>query len=637
MIEVVSFARLEDQYFDYLVPTDCVVVVGSLVEVPFGRKASLGIVRKLHSRSAVASTRLKPITRVILTQPLPTQLMSLADWLKSYYASSSHGVWTTILPSGLQAKPRIIQPKQPDQIPHAPSITLNSDQQTALETMWNNPKPSLLEGVTGSGKTHIYEALIRRTLGTGKSVIFLSPEIFLSDQLQARLTQYFAPVLTASNSHMTAATRRNVWLAAHSNDQPRLYMGPRSVLFLPIQKLGLIIIDEIHDASYKQEQAPRYNARDVAAELAKLHGARLVMGSATPDLFLHWLANSQRIQRVVLEERFGEASLPKVELIDLHGVTGVISPELKQAIRTRLESGEQTLLLHNRRGTARRLSCSDCGNYLRCPSCDVALVFHADSARLHCHLCGRRSFPPATCPTCGGNDLHYQGFGTKFLETEIHRHFPDARIGRIDRDASDRDNLTSTLKAAQTGSINILIGTQMIAKGLDLANVTLVGIVAADDLTSGTDFQSRERAVALMMQAAGRAGRANKPGQVLIQTRQPDNPVFDAIRTHAWREFADGELIRRQQYHYPPYRYLARLTIQRATEAAAEKTATEWIQEHEQAGVELLGPATPFIGKQGGKPVSQVILKTRERRLLLRLAADIPRDSSFDIDPISII
>lgn len=632
-----SYARLDAQCFDYLIPDELHLVVGSLVEIPFGRKVSLGVVRKLHSRPAVNKSRIKPISRLVLPTPLPDPLLELADWLKTYYACSSHAVWSTLLPSGLQAKPRLVPSEQTPSEVSAPTITLSPEQLKATESIWQSGTPSLLEGVTGSGKTHIYEALIRRTLDAGQSVIFLSPEIFLSNQLQERLTQYFSPVLTATDSHLTAAARRNIWLATLNSTEPRLYMGPRSALFLPIRNLGLIIIDEIHDASYKQEQAPRYNARDVAAELAQLHSARLVMGSATPDLFLHWLATQKRIQRVVLDERYGQAMLPSVSLVDMHAVKGVVSPELKQAIRDRLQAGEQTLLLHNRRGTARRLSCGDCGNHLRCPNCDVALVFHGDTGRLHCHLCGLKTFPPATCPTCQSGDLHYRGFGTKFLEEEIQRSFPDAKIGRIDRDESLKDTLNQTLSAAQSGELNILIGTQMIAKGLDLANVTLVGIVAADDLTSGTDFQSRERAVALMMQAAGRAGRADKPGEVLIQARQLDNPIFDTIQTHDWRKFADDELVARKQFHYPPYRYLARLTFQRRSTAAAEKAASDWMQNHQQPGLELLGPATPSIGKQAGKPLSQVILKTRQRSQLLAAAQDLPRDSTYDIDPISVI
>lgn len=637
-VEVTSYARLERRVFDYLVPPEISLSVGSLVEVPFGKSPSLGVVIQLSNTSSVPASRLKPITRQILDVPLPSHLLTLSDWLKQYYASSSHNVWSSLLPSGLRAKPRVPKLVEIPKTKLEPAKDLTQDQTKAEATIWSAKQPVLLEGITGSGKTHIYEALIRRTFAAGQSVLFLSPEIFLTNQLRERLEKSFANQITTTHSQLTAAARRNIWLEALHRKEPWLYLGPRSALFLPIHKLGLIIVDEAHDTSYKQEQAPRYNTRDVAAELAKLTESKLVFGTATPDLFMHWLVDQKRITRVSLTERFGQAQLPSVQLIDMHGLQGPFSPELMTALKARLARGEQSLLLHNRRGTARKLSCDDCGSFVRCPHCDVALVFHADTGRLHCHICGRTSFPPATCPTCHSRELHFRGFGTKFLETELRRLLPSARIGRIDRDERSSKRMSEKLSGAQDGSLDILIGTQMIAKGLDLANITLVGIVAADDLSTGSDFQSRERAVSLMMQAAGRAGRAQKPGEVLIQTRQLDNPIFRDIQTHDWRQFATEELDRRRQFHYPPFRYLARITVRRSSLDSAEAAATSWMEQASNLrGVELLGPSLPFVSKQGEHHLVQVIAKSTRRTHLLALAPTLPADSTLDIDPISVI
>ncbi len=637
-VDVVAYARPETRLFDYRVPEGDAVQTGQLVELPFGRQRSLGMVHTVTHRTNVPAGMLKAYTRQLDIPPLPNHLLKLADWLKQYYATSSHAVWTTMLPSGLLAKPRRTKPQAAVTTSITTPAKLTADQQAAYSAIQAARTPILLEGVTGSGKTHVYENLIADTLQRGQSVIFLSPEIFLTTQLQSRLAKRFSHCMSVTHSRLTASARRNLWLAALQREEPWLYLGPRSALFLPTRTLGLIIIDEAHDSSYKQEQAPRYQARDVAAELARLTGARLVLGSATPDLFTHWLADHGRLTRVSLSQRYGHAQLPTVKLVDMRGLSGPIAPELMQALQARLSRGEQSLLLHNRRGTARKLSCEACGYIMRCPHCDVGLVFHADTGRLHCHICGRSQFPTARCPDCGSNELRYAGFGTKFLETELKRLLPTARIGRIDRDETSEAALATKLSEAETGQLDILIGTQMIAKGLDLSQVTLVGIVAADDLASGSDFQSRERAVALMMQAAGRAGRATNPGEVYIQTRQPESPLFDEILHHAWPAFAANELMRRRQFGYPPYRYLARITFRRRGQQAAEAAADNWLAERSsQSNLEFLGPASPYISRQGSDYLVQVVVKARRRNELLALAPSLPPDVVFDIDPISVI
>ncbi len=640
-VDVVSYGGQKPQFFTYST-TDPNLQEGNIITIPFGRQQSLAIVRQKKSFTKLTPRQLKTIMQVLDMPPLPSHLLKLADWLKEYYVASTKAVWTTLLPSGLTAKlrqPNLALSSEKTNTPPT-KIVLTDEQNAVVSSIWEKAtQPFLLEGITGSGKTHIYETIMQKTLDAGQSVIIISPEIFLASQLFTRLQQRFGDQVIMTHSHLTAMQRRRIWLSALKQTEPRIYLGARSALFLPITKLGLIIVDEMHDQSYKQESAPRYHAREVSAQLAHLTGARLIYGSATPDLFASWLADHNRITRLNLTKRYGQAKLPQIHIVDMRREQALISTPLAQAIRSTLDSNHQCLLLLNRRGNARRLSCNRCGESVTCQQCDSALVFHADLGRLKCHICGRVSFPPSTCPACSSPDLSYRGFGTKQLEIELGRLFPTSRIGRIDRDYSDHTHLTTTLDLAQKGELDILLGTQMVAKGLDFARVTLVGILSADELSSDSDYSGRERAVALMMQTAGRAGRAEHPGTVFIQTRQPDSQIYHYIKSHDWTSFTHEELRRRQEYKYPPYVWLARLSYRHRIYENAEAAAEQLVQKLNSHTplLTVLGPTTPLLSRERNQYIFQVILKAKRRSDIIAAITDIPADWVIDLDPISVI
>lgn len=635
-IDVTQYGGLEPRTFTYQAADQ--VAVGQLVLVQFGRQQSLGVVRRVDVRPAQhLRNKLRPIKERIAVPPLPLATLELADWMKRYYVASSHQVWTTILPSGLQAKRRHKSKETIITPPHTP-ITLSDDQQRALTSIQASSQPVILQGVTGSGKTHIYEELVRQALKSGKSALLLVPEIFLTRQLHKRLEQQFPDEIIASHSELTAAARRNIWIDALTNTAPKLFVGPRSILFLPLKKLGLIIIDETHDTSYKQENAPRYIARDVAARLAQLTTTKLILASATPDITSLWLAEQDKLNLVSLKDRHGKQSLPSIRLIDTKQLHQPLAPESIAAIADRLKRGEQILILHNKRGSARRLSCEACGETVICPRCDSTLIFHADIGKLRCHTCDFQQFPPAQCPSCKEPQLHFHGFGTKQLEVELKERFPQARLARIDRDESQTSSLGDTLLASERGEVDILLGTQMIAKGLNIEGITLAIIIGADELVNGSDFASREHGLALIMQAAGRAGRADQPGEVLIQTRRPDDQLFDAIRNHDWTTVYKAELIRRKQFRYPPFCYLAKIHFIASSLNSAQKRAQAWLSETALPNnVEAIGPAIPNHYRTAGTRYHcQVILKAGRRSDLTELLQHVPPNTLIDIDPISL-
>jgi primosomal protein N' (replication factor Y) len=548
-------------------------------------------------------------------------------------------VWSTILPSGLALKRRAAKDLAValNTEPNPTKNHLSSIQQLAYEQIVNSPKPILLSGITGSGKTHIYEKLIIEQLNNNASVLFVSPEIFLTQQLFSRLERTFQGAITMTHSGLTTSKRRNIWLDTLSSDRARLYIGPRSSLFLPFTNLGLIIVDEAHDSSYKQESSPRYVVRDVAARLATLTGAKLILGSATPEAVTVWLAQKGRLETVSINSRHANSQLPQTRLIDTKHHHSPLSGELIAAISDRLERNEQCLLLHNKRGSARRLSCDDCGANLLCPHCDTNLVFHADEGRLRCHSCGYHIFPPSICPSCKSQNLRFFGYGTKQLVQEVETRFNHARIARIDRDEARKNTLSNILGEAEAGRIDIIIGTQMIAKGLDFAKVTLAGIIDGDDLLGGDDFQSRERGVSLIIQASGRSGRAKLSGEVLIQTRQPDNPLWPTILKHNWSDFIQNELKRREHYLYPPFCYLARASFRAASQTVAENLARDWMANAKlPPHTNCLGPAIPNRSKLGSTYIANLIFKSSHRTELTKLIHLLPRDTTLDIDPISI-
>jgi len=522
--------------------------------------------------------------------------------------------------------------------PATPDLTLNLAQLDALETIRNalgEFHSFLLFGVTGSGKTAVYLAAMQKALERGMASILLVPEIGLTPQMAGLLDQEFGQKVALLHSALTPEERSEQWRRIRRGDAP-IVVGTRSAIFAPAPNLGLILVDEEHDQSYKQEETPRYNARDVAVMRAKLAGAVAVLGSATPSLESWQNAARGKYARIELNERVMNRPLPEVELVDMRrefGETGrdeLFSRSLVEQTKNVLERGEQVLILLNRRGYSFVVMCRACGEKLDCQNCAIALTHHktlsedAELARagqrLECHYCGYKRMVPANCPKCGSEHLYYLGAGSQQGEERLQEVFPGARIGRMDRDTvRGRYDLEHLLARLHSGEINLLVGTQMIAKGHDIHNVTLVGVVGCDYALSMPDFRAAERVFQLMTQVSGRAGRGDLPGRVVVQTYHPEHYAIVAATKQDYGAFAERELKYRKWMHYPPFGVLANVLVQsEKLEEAAEWAGIlgKWFEKTPREGVRVLGPCTAPIARIKGVYRFHLILKSTSRKAL---------------------
>ncbi len=522
--------------------------------------------------------------------------------------------------------------------PSSEVFSLNAAQTDALATITvalGGFHPFLLFGVTGSGKTAVYLAAMQRALDRGMTSILLVPEIGLTPQTAGLLDQAFGQKVALLHSALTPEERSEQWRRIRRGDAP-IVVGTRSAIFAPTPNLGLILVDEEHDQSYKQEETPRYNARDVAVMRAKLAGAVVVMGSATPSLESWQNAERGKYTRIELRDRVMNRPLPEVELVDMRrefkesGKDQLFSRSLVEQTKAALERGEQALILLNRRGSSFAVICRACGEKLNCENCAIALTHHkapsedADLARagqrLECHYCGYKRTVPARCPKCDSEHLYYLGAGSQQGEERLTEIFPFARIGRMDRDTvRGRYDLEHLLARLHSGEINLLVGTQMIAKGHDIHGVTLVGVVGCDHALSMPDFRAAERVFQLMTQVSGRAGRGDLPGRVVVQTYYPDHYAILAATAHDYKTFAERELKYRRWMHYPPFGALANVLVQsQKLEEAAGWSALlgKWLQKAAIDGVRVLGPCTAPIARIKGVYRFHMILKSATRKAL---------------------
>jgi len=515
---------------------------------------------------------------------------------------------------------------------------LNPTQAAARDAMvgaLGHFKPFLLQGVTGSGKTAVYLAAMRQALERGLSSILLVPEIGLTPQTVGLLDAAFGQQVALLHSALTPEERSEQWHRIRSGDA-RVIVGTRSAIFAPAPNLGLILVDEEHDQSYKQEETPRYNARDVAVMRAKLANAVVVMGSATPSLESWQNTVQGKYTRIEMRERVMHRPLPAVELVDMReefrtvGKEQLFSRSLIEQTQATLERGEQALILLNRRGYSFAVMCRACGEKLECENCAIALTHHKPSEedggmaregqRLECHYCGYRRTVPPRCPKCDSEHLYYLGAGSQQGEERLQEIFPGARIGRMDRDTvRGRADLERLLARLHSGEVNLLVGTQMIAKGHDIHGVTLVGVVGCDHSLSMPDFRAAERVFQLMTQVSGRAGRGELPGRVVVQTYHPDHYAILAATAHDYDTFAERELKYRRWMHYPPFGMLANVLVQsQKLEEAAGWSAElgRWFQQAKPEGVRVLGPCTAPIARIKGIYRFHLILKAASRSAL---------------------
>ena len=484
-----------------------------------------------------------------------------------------------------------------------------SEAYAALRASQQAGRMALLHGITGSGKTEVYIHLIADALERGETVLFLVPEIALTTQLIQRLSHHFAAFLHVYHSRFTRREQTETWLEVLGKGRPapKLIVGPRSALFLPMQQLGLVIVDEEHEPSFKQyDPAPRYQARDVAMWMAARDEAFCVLGSATPSVETHWLTTQGRIDRVEMNERYGGVMLPEIWCADLRkayrqrAMFGHFTRLLKLEMESVLESGRQVILFQNRRGYSPMWQCETCGWIPECERCDVPLTVHKWKNELNCHHCGYVvDPPPPVCVSCGKSTMKPKGLGTERIEEELAEHFPDARVARMDADTTrSRHGHQRLVQAFANREFDILVGTQMVTKGLDFAHVGLVGVLSADRMLNFPDFRSFERAYQMLTQVAGRAGRSGERGKVILQTYNPDHWVMTKVMANDYMGLVQQELIERKNYRYPPFVRLVRLTLKHTDaqrlEAAAEVLAARLTQ---RFMARVIGPETPMISR----------------------------------------
>lgn len=609
------------------------------------------------------STQSKIIKTLIKSQaPLtPTQL--------SIKAGTSLSPIQTLVKRGLlkiegKEMSRLPYPKAPLPVP---PLTLNEEQEKALGVIVSHINErkfsvTLLHGVTGSGKTEVYLQAIDRVIERGEGAICLVPEISLTPQAVERFAARFPGQVAVLHSKLSSGERYDEWRRIKSGRTP-VVIGARSAVFAPLPKLGLIIVDEEHEPSYKQEKKPCYHARDVAIMRAKFSDAVVLLGSATPSLKSYYNTQTGKFYYLEMKSRIDEAKLPEVRLVDMRAEpawraehTGnkpqsPFSAVLVEAIAGRLAKGEQTILFLNRRGFATFVHCRECGYVLTCPSCSVSLTYHAADQRLRCHYCDYQQQIPSICPQCQGTKIRYFGFGTQRVEEELTKLFPQARISRLDRDTTTkRKSLESVLSSFQQGKIDILVGTQMIAKGLDFPRVTLVGVISADTALNLPDFQAAERTFCLLTQVAGRAGRGKHPGIVIIQTYTPEHYSLQATLTHDYHSFYRQETAIREALSYPPFAHLTKITIKGQEESKIAGAAIDLGQRLRDRNAELktlkiLGPAPCPVFKIKNEFRYQILLKGKTqaaiRELITPTMEEIPLFSgvgiTLEVDPVGML
>lgn len=517
--------------------------------------------------------------------------------------------------------------------------TLSEQQEKAVQELkrWSESDKNvvLLHGVTGSGKTRVYVELMREAIRNGQQVLYLLPEIGLTTQIIQRLEKVFGNDISVYHSKINTQERVEVWKAAAAGKP--VILAARSGLFLPYKQLGLVIVDEEHDPSFKQyDPAPRYHARDTAIYLAGLYGAKTVLGTATPALETWYNVETGKYGLVTMPERFGGLELPEVQTIDLREqmkyrqMQSIFSKPLLENLQRALDNGEQAILFQNRRGYAPMLECEVCGWNAMCRYCDVSLTYHKHTHRLRCHYCGYVQEPVQVCPACGSGKITFKGFGTEKIEDELKLFLPNARIGRMDLDtAGTKSNLSAILNDFEEKRLDILVGTQMVTKGLDFDNVGLVGVLGADGMTKFPDFRSGERAFHLLTQVAGRAGRKNKRGLVLIQAFDPKHPVLKEVLEHDFHTFVQRELQERMTFKYPPFYRLIHLELRHKEPKIVNEAASFYAKAlRAKLGDRVLGPVIPNIARIRNYFGQDIMLKLEKSAPVINTAKGLIRHTT---------
>ncbi|HEY5442439.1 MAG TPA: primosomal protein N' [Candidatus Saccharimonadales bacterium] len=619
------------------------LATGTIVEVELQREPVLGVISGPTDQPRFQT---KPMSRIFELPPVPSHLLKLSKWLMEYYPAPLGIMTQQLLPAKLSDKqlaafspPKFILPDSSDLPP------LTNEQQMALQAMTETDS-YLLHGTTGSGKTRIYIELASRAIKHGKSALILTPEISLTSQLSESFRQIFGERVTVLHSQQAPAERQQAWLTCLQSKEPLIVVGPRSALFAPVAKLGLIVLDEAHEAAYKQEQAPQYQTGRVAAYLSQSVRASLVLGSATPAVSDYYLAKQKSKPMIRLTQLAQADAHPATEIVivdrkehNLFSRSSYLSLPLIKAVEGALGRREQTLLYLNRRGTARLVMCEECGWQASCPHCDVPLTYHGDHHQLRCHSCNYHTTVPSSCPVCGHASVIFKTAGTKAIVDEVQRLFPQARVARFDTDNARAERFEQHYESVREGEVDILVGTQLLAKGLDLPHLSTLGILLADTSLYLPDFSAQERTFQLVSQVLGRIGRGHVAGRAIIQTYHPDHPVLQAAISGDYQTFYEQELASRRQFLFPPFCYLLKLTVRRASIKSAETAALKLQADIEASGahVRVEGPAPSFYERLQNKYQWQLVIKARQRAELLKIIDRLPSGWSYDLDPLDLL
>ena len=639
--------------YSYAIPPELEdkAVFGVRCIVPFGRRKMTGFIVSVSEEKPEGDYELRAIERVIDAAPVfNEELLDIARWMSWMYFSPSGLNLSMMIPSGRRESG--ISPFSSEASFRAID-KLTPCQERALAALRSSGSGIFyLFGVTGSGKSEVYLRRAEDVIAAGHQVLYMVPEITLSEQLSEEVSSRFSGRVAIIHSGLTPSQRLKAWHQAAAGEIDIL-IGARSSVFAPFADLALIILDEEHETSYKSGSAPRYHARQVAEYRARKNGIQLVMGSATPSLEAWHAMEAKRIRRIDMPERIGEGRYPRIEVVNILREKRSISRELEAAIREALKARRGVILFLNRRGYTYGYACSECGHILTCPNCSVSLTYHKDANRLVCHTCGFSEPPVSVCPECFSRSLSPHGFGTENIEEEAKALFPFARIARLDTDtAASKGRVQEILQGFRDGHIDILLGTQMIAKGLNFPLVSLIGVLNADSSLAIPDFRASERTFDLLHQVAGRAGRYRDDGFVIIQTTQPFAPAISAAADNDLGRFYAKELAERKATLFPPFSRLINLTIRgrsderiRAVAEALGKAAGDLERKEEYGDVEVFSPAPCLVERKAQYYRYHILLRCSEPAVLLRFAHELV--SSFtvpsyayleiDTDPVSLM
>ncbi|MBP7821034.1 primosomal protein N' [Candidatus Saccharibacteria bacterium] len=634
---VVCKTKTSRRLFTY--STQKTISQGDIVSVPFGKNTFPAICINVVNKPTFKTKEIANVYDL----SIPSSQLKLLEWMLEFYPDDFGLIGSQFLPANLSVKPRLTNPNIITG-KNTPLPKPTNQQLLALNELSKNNKV-ILHGSTGSGKTRVFTEKIIESLECGKSVLVITPEIGLTPQLVYDIEKHVNAPVIASHSQLNPAERRRIWDYANSNNHPpTVFVGPRSSIFIPIQKLGLIVIDEFHDQSLKQQNSPRYQTLHVTAKLASIYNCPVILSSATPNVGdLYQMSKSS--YKVVVMDQLAVANKPAIgQIIDTNNreqfkKSKYLSEQILSSISSCLSRGEQSMLMLNRRGSARLVKCSNCSWQALCNICGLPLTYHHDNFTLSCHGCGKNTPAPKNCPKCGSLDITFKTIGTKALEEHVKMLFPKAKIIRFDSDVSASEQLHRNIAEIKEGQVDIIIGTQLISKGIDLPKLGMVGVVSADAGLALPDFSAEESLFQQLYQVTGRVGRGHRNSEFFIQTGNPDHPVMQSALNRDYQAFYNYEVNKREMFKYPPFCYLALVKVSKKTASNAEKTALKISAElAKNKNITILGPSPSFYEKSSAGYTWQIIIKSPKRSEILKSLEKLPaNDITIDIDPVSLL